>query len=422
VRDAAITSAEWKLKRADWAWTPKIEALSTLAPVPANTDPNSIGGNIEELTSLNIGPFFRQTVRIWAPVYTFGRITQAQELAQINVESAKLERERAFVELHFQVRRAYYGLQLASAFDEMLRDGQKLIKEQLADMEEAREFGDRDVSIRDLRRLQIFDAEIDSRALDNKKLITLASAGVEFLSGAPLTPEQVHPFDEKTQLPPLGTLDEHLALAMKHRPELKLLKQGVAAREVQKQLKLDEFFPVVFLAGDLTYGRSTETIAPQRICRIPSPGADCLIVDDLVAQPFANPYRQFTVGIFIGLRWNLDIMDQYAQYQDADASLVQTQAQERLANNAVILDIKRLHVEAAQALEKVSIQRRRLEAARRWRDQFGLSAQQAGARRDDAVEPLRAYYETRVLYLQSVYDYLIARADLAQGIGLRSLD
>jgi outer membrane protein TolC len=422
VRDAAIRNAEWKQTRADWAWTPKIEAQTLLAPVPANTDPNRVGANLDEIGNLNIGPFIRQTIRIVVPIYTFGRIDGAQELAGVNLENAKLERKKAQLDLQLQVKRAYYGLQLASAFDAMLADGQVLIKEQLVKMEEDREFGEADFEIKDLRKLQIFDADLDARALDNRKLITLALAGLEYLTGDTFKLAQIKPLDEKTPLPELASLEVYRERALANRPEIAQLDRAVRARRIQKELEFSEFFPLVFIAGDMAYGWSTESIAKQPICRVPTAGAECVYTDDLFARPYSNPYQQFTVGIALGLRWNIDIMDQYGQYKEAEASLEQTQAQQRQALGAIDLELKKLYVDASNALERVSIQRRRLDAARRWRDQFGLSAQSGGGKMSDAIDPLKAYYEARVLYLQSVYDYLSARAELAVGLGLSALD
>lgn len=421
VQDAALKNAQWKQTRADWAWTPKIEALSTLAPVPANTDPNRLGANLDEITALNIGPFFRQTIRIIVPIYTFGRMDGAQELAEVNVGNARLERKKAELELQLQVKRAYYGLRLARAFGAMLEEGQSLIKERLVKMEEEREFGEADFDIKDLRKLQIFDADIDARALDNKKLVTLALAGLEYLTGDAFALEQFEAFDESTPLVELDTLDHYIEIGKRERPELEQLEMAVKARRLQKDLEMSEFFPLLFVTGDLTYGWSTERIAPQPVCRVPAEGAECQFTTDLFARPFSNPYDQFTVGLALGLRWNIDILDQYGQYKEAEASLEQTEAQRRQAVGAMELELKKLYTDAANARERVNIQRRRLDAARRWRDQFGLSAQSGGAKMSGAIEPLRAYYEARVLYLQSVHDYLVARAELAVGLGLAEL-
>jgi outer membrane protein TolC len=304
----------------------------------------------------------------------------------------------------------------------MLADGQGLIKEQLTKMEEDREFGEATFEIKDLRKLQIFDADVDARALDNRKLVTLALAGMRYLTGQSFALAQIKPLDEGTLLPELWPLERYREQSRGQRPEVGQLERAVKARRLQKELEFSEFFPLLFVAGDMAYGWSTERVAPQPVCRVPAPGAECQFTTDLFARAFGNPYDQFTVGIALGLRWNLDFMDQYGQYQEAQASLAQTEAQQRQALGAIDLELTKLYTDAANALERVAIQRRRLDAARRWRDQFGLSSQNGGAKMSEAIDPLKAYYEARVLYLQAVHDYLIARAELAVGLGVSSLD
>ena len=40
----------------------------------------------------------------------------------------------------------------------------------------------------------------------------------------------------------------------------------------------------------------------------------------------------------------------------------------------------------------------------------------------DAVDPLKAHFEARALHLQARYDYLVARAALAQALGVANLE
>src|SRR5690554_752032 len=83
--------ARWQSYRAERAWWPKIEAQTLLAPVPANADPSRIDENLDEILALNLGPLVRQTARLVVPVYTFGRVGLAQELAEIGVNVAEIQ-------------------------------------------------------------------------------------------------------------------------------------------------------------------------------------------------------------------------------------------------------------------------------------------------------------------------------------------
>jgi outer membrane protein TolC len=418
--EASIRAAEWKKYQAEWAWSPKIQSNSMLAPVPAQTDVNDLGANLDEIFALNIGPFFRQTINVVLPLYTFGRIDAARRLADVNVRNSELERRKAELELGHQITQAYWGLKLARAFTDMLVDGDKLVKERLEEMEDARAFGEADFETKDLRKLQIFSAELDSRALDNRKLTTLAVAGIEYLSGVEVTERSVTPLSQDVVVEPLEPLQYYLDLASTDRPEVLQLQAALQARRAAVDLARAGFFPNLYVAANFTFGRSTEVIARQPVCRLV--GGEC-VETDLAAAPYGNPYRQTSLGVVLGLRWNLDVTTTYGAYKESQALQEQTQAQHRQAMGAIELEVRKLWVEADQAAQKVEITKRRLLAARRWRDQIGLGAQNGGdTDLSEAIEPLQAYYAAKVLHLQSIYDYKVARSALAVGVGTSALE
>jgi len=417
-------NAEWQRYRARYAWAPKLQANTLLTPVPADTDINDFGNNIDNILALNIGPFFRQTANLVIPLYTFGRINRAKALAEIGVKNADLEARKAELDLIFQVRRAYYGLQFARSIDAMIKDGGELVTGQLEKMEEARNFGEADFETKDFRKLQIFSAELESRILDNQKLVTLGLAGIAYLTEQDLDLENIPelPLDEEPA--ELNSLEHYQAIAKKNRPEVLQLGAAMDARQEQLRLVRADYFPNLFFAANFTYGISTETIARSPVQRLENGE---FVDTDLSTPPFSNPYNQLGFGVAVGLRWNLDIVQTYGKVRETEAQVERTRAQRAQAIGAIDLEIEKLHIEAEQARARIAIQGRRLEAARRWRDSIGLTAELSGQEIDsskmaDAIEPLKAYYEAKLLHMQAIVEYKIARAALAKGIGLDSLD
>lgn len=416
---ARVKNAEWQRFRAKYAWTPKISADTLLAPVPADTDINDFSNNVSNIVDLNIGPFFKQTATLLIPVYTFGRINNAKALAEIGVDNAKLEQRKAELDLVFQVRRAYVGLQLARAFDAMLAEGKKLVGEQLVRMEDARDFGEADFDIADFRKLQIFQADLDARALDNEKLLALGTAGLEYLTDDEIELARIPMLDDSRELPELAPFETYRDVALSARPEVRQLGYALDARERQLDLSRSAFFPNIFFATSFSYGWSSESISKQPVRRLEG---DTFVETDLVAEPYSNPYDQLGFGVSLGMRWNFDFFQLYGAYKETEAQVERTKAQRTQALGAIDLELQQLYTEARQARQKVEIVGRKLEAARRWRDQLGLSMQTAGADVSDAIEPLRAFYEAKVTFMQAVAEYEIARAALAKGIGVESLD
>ncbi len=429
---AKRAKAEWDEYRAEHAWSPRIRSTTLVSVVPDNADPDEFNENLDEIGDLDIGPYVREDLEVVMPVYTFGRVDIAQELAELGLDNSKLELAKARLDVIYQTKRAYWSLRLSNAFSDMLSEGDELIGEQLEKMQEDRDFGAADFDIKDFRKLEIFSAEVDERIVDNAKLATVASAGLHFLADISDDVEIDLPkLDDLDSPPELRSLNYYMNRGMEKRPEMLQLDKAVRARTLESELATADWYPNVFAALNVGFGWSTKETAFQRICAASSreDATECDFPEDefaingqqLYAEPYGDPLHRFSVGVGLGLRWEINPLQQYAEVQKKDAQLLAIQAQRRRARNAIKLDISKLYQDAADALDKIAINNRRMTAARRWRDQFGLSRQTGGADVADAVQPLQAYYEARAKYLQAVYDYMIARAALAKGIGARAL-
>lgn len=417
---ARINKAQWTKYRADWAWGPKLNANFFLAPVPERADTEQFSSNLGKYLSLNIGPLFRSKAEIGIPLYTFDRISNAKDLADLGVDVAKIQREKARLDLMFQVKRAYFSVQLANAFQTLLGEGNDLLKDKLADMEEARDFGEADFSTKDFRKLQIFNAEFDTRVLDNEKLHDIASEGVKYLTR--VEDFRVRKFDDSEPMRSLAPLETYREAARRHRPDWKLLDRAVRARDLQVELAKSEFYPNIALGLSFGFGWSTEEIEIKSVCRRPTPDAECVDTSDLFARPYSNPFNFNSFGIALLMDWNFDFWQLRGKFGEAKAERAATSAQRDRAIGAIELEVRKIYIDALKALERVEIEERRLEAARRWRDQFGLSVESGGAEIEDGIDPLKAYFEAKARQLEARYEYQIARASLAQAVGVDWLE
>lgn len=419
--EAAKDVALAQQSRAHRARLPRVKTQSLLAPVPANADPSRIDANIDEITGFQIGPFFQQTARLVIPVYTFGRISTAQELSALGVDVASLQAQQAVDEHLLQTRRAFYGHQLSTAFGEVLSEGRELVGETLEQMEEERAFGEAEFETEDLRRLQIFDAEIEAMALENDRLRDLTLAALRYLTDKD-DDFRVPPLEPGDADLPLQDLATYQELARSHRPEVRMLHHGVEARRLEEELARREFYPQIFFAGDFRFGWSTEDPALQPVCRRLAPDEPCIDDNTLFARPYANPFDTLTLGIGLGLRWDFHLGDLRGRYREAQARHTEVDARRRRALAGLELEIEESWRRAHDARERIDIEARRFEAARRWRDQVGLAADLG---RDDdmeeMIEPLSHFYEAKISYLEAVHNYLVARAELARAVGVERL-
>ncbi|AWV89657.1 TolC family protein [Bradymonas sediminis] len=430
---AKKAAAKWDLYRAEHiTWMPSIQATTLLSVTPDNASPDAFDRNIDQYLDLDVGPFVRQDLSITVPVYTFGKTKAAAALAKLQIANTDLELENARLESVVQTQRAYWGARLSLAYQEMLEEGAELIGEQLDIMQEKRDFGEVDFDIKDLRKLQIFNAEIKSRLVDNNKLGVLARAGLHFLTDIPQPTEiQLEPLRDLNSPPKLQPSEYYIERALGHRPQLTQLDAAAEARRQQAELATSEWYPDIFAALRFGFSWSTADTAFQEICTAPSLDAasgcefprDQARIDGqpLFARPYGDPLNSLSLQVGVGLRWKIEPFQLYAKSKKAQAQVQVVEAQRERARKAVAFEIRTLYQKAADELEKLGINEGRLKAAERWRNQFGISNQTAGADLKDAVDPLKAYFEARAQYLQTIYDYQIARAELARAVGARGL-
>jgi len=418
--------AEWKKYRAKWAPAPKVNSLTTVAPVPARADPDQINRNYEEIGALNIGPFVNHDTNLVVPVYTFGRISTLRELADLGLEVSDLKKREAQLNAVFQTKRAYYSLQLSRAFAPILRKGDDRVEEKLQEMEDARDFGEADFETKDFRKLQIFASRVDIRISENQKLESIATRGLRYLADLNADEIDVGKLSEDAPLAPLGEFATYWDAAMENRPELNQLEKGIQARKLQVQLEKRKAMPNVFVSAGIGAGWSRKEKAFNRVCIREGKTGECENTEDpdLWARPERNPFSRFSLSIGAGIRWKVDPLQQHGKIQEKQAKLRTLQAQKERATGAIRTELRKKYDDAADQRNKVEINGRRLEAARKWRNQKGLTMETAGKDLDEidaAVKPLKAYYKAKAKYLEARYRYKVAKAALAQAVGVERL-
>ena len=404
--------AELRQQEADWAIAPSFSLNAGATWVPPNADPNDVKDNVSKL--IDGGPFLTDSVRMTIPLWTFGKLTSAQNLAGLGVDQAGLETRRLRLQLISQTREAYYSVQLGKHIQALIADGVDLIHEEIERLEEAREFGDESVDIKQLRKLQIYESDIQSQVLDNERLIRLTKSALSVL--VQLKPEEfdVTQFNEEVDTSILLSLERYQALARENRPEIQLLNKGVAARREQVDLAFARFFPDLGLTVEWSQGLSTINSAQ-------GPLVDIYPIDrddedrDGVVIPF-DPYNFSRLTYLLGARLNLD-SSTYWKYKQAEIQLSEAETQREAALQGLDLQIEKQWVEVNDHRRKIEILERRLRAAERWRKQIAIAYESGGAEFDDFLEPLRAYYEARLQLLKAQYDFQVGLSKLGEQVG-----
>lgn len=372
-----------------WVFTGGIGVAPTVRGGPV------FSPNTDVSLSSNMGLAWNVKVEGFVPLWTFGKITNLVDAAenQTKLGTHQVQKERNQVKL--DVRKAYFGLQLARTSQSLLKDALKVLDEMTAKLERQVEEGEGDEI--DLLKLRSYRAELEGRAAEARKYETIAVAGLRFLTGIS------GPFDIDTDQLQVGThqlrpVSHYLQAARLFRPDINMARAGVQARRAQVALARSRLYPDVGVGMTAGWMRAPE-LADQ---------INPYVRDD------ANYLRY---GFAVATRWNLDFLPAYARLQQAEAQLEETRAIEQFALGGVGLEVQTAYAEVQEALVKEQAFAKAELYAKQW-----LIAVQQGIdigtqESKDLVDPARQYATQRFAHLSAIMDLNVALSKLAQVTG-----
>ncbi|MEM9192831.1 MAG: TolC family protein [Myxococcota bacterium] len=366
----------------------------TIAPEARGTPVFSPDGELP--LSNTWRPVLRIGVEGAIPIYTFGKLQALRRAARAGVDAAEGTEAQAKAQLRFDVRRAYYTLQLALDTLQMISEGERGIERAVAYMEERIEAEDPEVNEHDRWRLSTTLAEIQARRSEAERLDAGARAALQALTNranfripdCPIEPVSLEP----------QPLTEYLRRSRANRPELDMLRAGLRARRADLQANEARYFPDLALAlrANYSYG----------------PGVDNQ------SNPFvADLANQTSLGGAIIARWSLDLWGNAHRVRRSQALLLETEAQAEEARRGIALEVRTTY----QAVEDA---RRREEAwrvghrdSRRWFVASSAAYQVGALEPRDLVDSVRAYFNARFNHLMAIRDFNTNAASLERVTG-----
>jgi outer membrane protein TolC len=345
-------------------------------------------------TDAGVGFGWRVNLEGVLPLWTFGKIGNLWDAAEANVKvnEAGVEKERDLVRL--EVRRAYYGLQLARDAKRLLAD----VKKQLDSAEKAldEKVKKDEADPIDLLKLQTFATELDVRAAEADRYVDVALAGLRFYTGTPTLdiPDTPLAAPRHELLP----VERYLEAAAKYRPELAQARYGLAAREAQVRMAESGFYPDVGIG--LTVGVG---VAPE--------------IDDQRNPFVTDPGNIFRYGAALVFQWNLDIAPQVARLHEAESQLAEMHATGKLATGGVEAEVRVAYAEVQDWKRRTDAYAKSNQYAKKWliRVQQGIDV---GTIEDkELLEPAKTFALGRFNLMNATMELDIAMAKLARATG-----
>ncbi|MEM9727669.1 MAG: TolC family protein [Myxococcota bacterium] len=331
------------------------------------------------------------------PLYTFGKYRSGKKAARAGVAAAEDEERRTLNQVVFDVRRAYFGTQLALDLQAMVSDGKGKLVKAVEKLQAQLDADDPDAKATDYWRLLSALSEIESRESEALKLEASARKALEILSGIEpaVVPEcPLEPVKSK-----VIELTEHMDQALANRPEVDQLKEAEKAGKANLVVSRAGYAPDIILALAANLG-----VTP--------------IVTD-INNPFIIDRGNYR-GAFAGIvaQWNLDFAGTRSRVKRAKAEIEVLKAKTEEAHRGIELEVTALFEQLQDAKRRMNSWARAERETRKWFVSAGQAYEVGTMTAKDLEDSIAGYFNARAKHLAAIADYNIAVAGLEQATGV----
>ncbi|MBI3091582.1 MAG: TolC family protein [Candidatus Tectomicrobia bacterium] len=396
-----IGAAESFLDEANAALFPSIELGAFVAPSPEYRGdvlaPRDDRARLDTGNTGSIGLFSSADLSIVQPLFTFGKITNLRQAARQGLAAERARVEQTRDEVVLKVKEFYYGLLLARELNEVLLEIEDIVKDAQHDAQVLLE-RDRGAQT-DVLRLQVAQVVINQQKEEINKSIELARSALGHQLGVkPGTGLEITETALRREEVELLNLEMYVEMALQHRPELRRLRAGIAAKDHLVKAEESDYWPRFFIAGGARGGHSTSV--------------------DRQTNPFVNdPFNFLESYVALGFKWDLGFLKNQAEVKRARSEYEQLLAKQDFATTGIPLEVKKRYLEAKEAAANIANFRNGVKLAR------GLLALESsnftfGLKESrDLIDALVSFATTEKSFFESLYQYNLSIARLGQAVG-----
>ena len=414
--EQATAGIEAQLLEANRSWLPSGEINSLLAQAPSvhcqDANGNRSGedncvqterigtdtsGFLHAITPAGI--FTRTELKLVQPIYTFGKISAGVSAAESGVKASKSRQFGLVADLELNVRKAYWGAKLATEILATLGEASGYLDKAQKKIEDELVEGTGDASVTDRLRLRTMRAEIEGRILEAQRMADVARVGLRALIGSDAPADldvDAEPLDALKV--PDRSLKHYEDAAHESRPEVKALDYMVAAKRALAELESKRQYPDIVLIGTAAYAYASSVDTPKNAY-------------------YNDPWHTLGAGIGAGFRMPLDLGVKSARAAKLLAEAKEAEQKRREAMNGIAFEVEKAHTELLEAGKRTKIMQKGEKAGRQWIAAVAQNIAVGVSEAKDFSDALLAFFQARVRYLQSMYDFNVAAAALTRATG-----
>ena len=366
---------------------------------PAGSNNGAYPGKLVDQDHESIGIFGRLELALVQPLFTFGKISNSIKAAAKGLEAQRAAKDKKRNELVRTVKEMYFGLLVAQQGQDAAKDAEDFNKDAKRRIERLLQLNAKNVDQNDLYRIESLEGEIQAFKAKAESGAKTAYMALKQTIGYPAGQEfklDLKELPKDTRA--LASKEEHVRLALDHRPEFEQLRHGIEAQKSMVKAARADLYPSIFAAG---YGSFAG-----------APGRDRMDI-----SYFPDDFNHAQAGAVLGGHWHFDFGITRAKVRKEEAGYKKLQASQERAEQNIPIEVAKYYDEVIenqasyQAYEKAAV------AARKWIvtsfSNFDLGV---GSARDmyDAID---RYGKNQGEYLLTLYNYHVALANLSYAVG-----
>ncbi len=322
------------------------------------------------------------------PVYTFGRIEEAVKQARIGQSIAVNQKEKKKEEIVLDVKKGYYQFLFSRAALQILKEagargGIVAKMAQIAYETSVPDKEEKGVTRLDFLKAKNFLSEIKAKLAEMNKNVVLAELSLKVAMGVnaalPLTVMEV-----PVESLPMETQDVKGAreTVLDKNTDLKTAEQAVQLFDSRRRAASKEYLPKIGIQG--------EYIGPK---------------DQFGTRNFWYAGIGVTIPLFDGFLTR-------AKVGQAEAQLQKIKSQKHLLESGLLAQVEQLNANLVEQREKIQILREAIKEAQERLDLASDGYAAGITEYDDLLLAQKAELEMKSAYLQSLFLYQMAKAEM----------
>ncbi len=398
-----IGVAKSELEQVKAAFYPQLESVVAVGPVKNSRRPVIIGERITDPSpDLSVGAFGSADLVMTQPVYTFGKLSNRKEAAARGLAARELRQVQTENEIALRVKELYYALVLARTGIEAATEALDYFDEARGRVKRLLDAGSPNVLESDLYRVDAYAANTLRSRAEAQKGAGIAYFALKSLMQLP--PDREFDPEEKTlsvKEERLSRLDAYIGSALADRPELRQLEQAIAAQQAVFQAARSDRYPSFFaaLAGSVAGAPGRETLHNPY---------------------FPDQFNHAYAGVVGGLNWHFDFGIAKAKVEKEKAEYQRLLHAKGTGRLNIPIEVVKYYEEAREWKVAAEAYERAAAASRKWIVAALSNFDMGVGTADDMLRGMEKYGENRGKYLEAVFGYNMALAQLEYAAGMRS--